>query len=126
MNPTSSIPPKALLELKTALFHGFRSFNELKHIHARIIRFGFIHYNYLLNLLLKFTLNNFNHPNYAQLLFNQGREPNIYVYNTMIRGLVSNNCFGEGIYYFYAMREEGFLPDNFTFPFLFKCCTRLF
>ncbi|PHU06288.1 putative pentatricopeptide repeat-containing protein [Capsicum chinense] len=126
MNPTSSIPPKALLELKTALFHGFHSLNQLKHIHARIIRYGFMHNNYLLNLLLKFTLNNFNHPNYAQLLFNQAREPNIYVYNTMIRGLVSNNCYEEGIYYFYAMREEGFFPDHFTFPFLFKCCTRLF
>ncbi|MCD7449710.1 hypothetical protein HAX54_001139 [Datura stramonium] len=125
MNPTSSAAPKALLELKAALFHGFQSFNQLKHIHARLIRTGFDQNNYLLNLLLKFTLNNFNNPNYAKLVFNQSQEPNIFLYNTMIRGLVSNDCFHQAIDFFHSMREEGFLPNNFTFPFLLKSCARL-
>ncbi|KAK4730733.1 hypothetical protein R3W88_023721 [Solanum pinnatisectum] len=113
------------MELKAALFHGFQSFNQLKHIHARLIRTGFDQNNYLLNLLLKFTLNNFNNPNYAKLVFNQTQEPNIFLYNTMIRGLVSNNCFHQSIEFFHGMRNEGFLPNNFTFPFLLKSCTRL-
>ncbi|XP_006341113.1 putative pentatricopeptide repeat-containing protein At3g08820 [Solanum tuberosum] len=126
MNATfSAAAPKALMELKAALFHGFQSFNQLKHIHARLIRTGFDQNNYLLNLLLKFTLNNFNNPNYAKLVFNQTQEPNIFLYNTMIRGLVSNNCFHQSIAYFHGMRNEGFLPNNFTFPFLLKSCTRL-
>lgn len=126
MNTTfSAAAPKALIELKTALFNGFQSFNQLKHIHARLIRAGFDQNNYLLNLLLKFTLNNFNNPNYAKLVFNQAQEPNIFLYNTMIRGLVSNNCFHQSIEFFHGMRNEGFLPNNFTFPFLLKSCTRL-
>ncbi|WMV44465.1 hypothetical protein MTR67_037850 [Solanum verrucosum] len=126
MNATfSAAAPKALMELKAALFHGFQSFNQLKHIHARLIRTGFDQNNYLLNLLLKFTLNNFNNPNYAKLVFNQTQEPNIFLYNTMIRGLVSNNCFHQSIEFFHGMRNEGFLPNNFTFPFLLKSCTRL-
>ncbi|XP_049408426.1 putative pentatricopeptide repeat-containing protein At3g08820 [Solanum stenotomum] len=126
MNATfSASAPKALMELKAALFHGFQSFNQLKHIHARLIRSGFDQNNYLLNLLLKFTLNNFNNPNYAKLVFNQTQEPNIFLYNTMIRGLVSNNCFHQSIEFFHGMRNEGFLPNNFTFPFLLKSCTRL-
>ncbi|KAK6779379.1 hypothetical protein RDI58_021563 [Solanum bulbocastanum] len=126
MNATfSAAAPKALMELKAALFHGFQSFNQLKHIHARLIRTGFDQNNYLLNLLLKFTLNNFNNPNYAKLVFNQTLEPNIFLYNTMIRGLVSNNCFHQSIEFFHGMRNEGFLPNNFTFPFLLKSCTRL-
>ncbi|CAN4121355.1 unnamed protein product [Withania somnifera] len=125
MNSTSLAAPKALLELKTAIFHGFQSFHQLKHIHARLIRFGFNQNNYLLNLLLKFTLNNFNNPNYARLIFNQIQQPNIFLYNTMIRGLVSNDCFHLAIEFFHGMRNEGFLPNNFTFPFLLKSCTRL-
>ncbi|XP_055812292.1 putative pentatricopeptide repeat-containing protein At3g08820 [Solanum dulcamara] len=126
MNPASSTAaPKALMELKAVLFHGFQSFNQLKHIHGRLIRTGFDQNNYLLNLLLKFTLNNFNNPNYAKLVFNQTQEPNIFLYNTMIRGLVSNDCFHQSIDFFHEMRDEGFLPNNFTFPFLLKSCTRL-
>ncbi|XP_016448504.1 putative pentatricopeptide repeat-containing protein At3g08820 [Nicotiana tabacum] len=125
MNPTSSAAPKALLELKTALFHGFKSFNQLKHIHARLIRTGFEQNNYLLNLLLKYILNNFNNPNYAKLVFNQTQEPNIFLYNTMIRGLVSNDCFHQSVEFFKLMRKDGFLPNNFTFPFLLKSCARL-
>ncbi|XP_015086175.1 putative pentatricopeptide repeat-containing protein At3g08820 [Solanum pennellii] len=126
MNTTfSAAAPKALMELKAALFNGFQSFNQLKHIHARLIRTGFDQNNYLLNLLLKFTLNKFNNPNYAKLVFNQAEEPNIFLYNTMIRGLVSNNCFHQSIEFFHGMRNEGFLPNNFTFPFLLKSCTRL-
>ncbi|MCD7452653.1 hypothetical protein HAX54_017713 [Datura stramonium] len=107
MNPTSSAAPLSFIELKAALFHGFQSFNQLKHIHARLIRTGFDQNNYLLNLLLKFTLNNFNNPNYAKLVFNQSQEPNIFLYNTMIRGLVSNDCFHQAIDFFHSMREEG-------------------
>lgn len=126
MNPTSSAVSKAaLLELKAALFHGFQSFNQLKHIHARLIRFGFNQNNYLVNSLLKFTLDNFNNPNYAKLVFNQVQEPNIFLYSTMIRGLASNDCFHQAIEFFHGMRYEGFFPNNFIFPFLLKSCTRL-
>lgn len=43
----------------------------------------------------------------------------------MIRGLVSKDCFDQAVEFFHSMREQGFLPNNFTFPFLLKACTRL-
>ena len=43
----------------------------------------------------------------------------------MIRGLVSNDCFDDAIEFYGLMRSEGFLPNNFTFPFVLKACARL-
>ena len=43
----------------------------------------------------------------------------------MIRGLVSNVCFDDAIEFYGLMRSEGFLPNNFTFPFVLKACARL-
>ncbi|XAR55942.1 hypothetical protein NMG60_11036194 [Bertholletia excelsa] len=62
---------------------------------------------------------------YTRLIFNQTQEPNLYLYNTMIRGLVSNDCFDESIEFYNLMRIKGFLPNNFTFPFAFKACAML-
>lgn len=43
----------------------------------------------------------------------------------MVQGLVSNDCFYEAIDFYSLMRREGFLPNNFTFPFVLKACARL-
>ncbi|PIN12251.1 hypothetical protein CDL12_15153 [Handroanthus impetiginosus] len=113
----------ALQDIKAALFHGVTSFIILKHIHARLFRYHLNQNHYLLNRVLKSAFH-FNHPDYATYVFSQTYEPNIYLYNTMIRGLVSNDCFKQAIEFFHFMRKEGFLPNNFTFPFLLKSCSR--
>ncbi|KAL3838192.1 hypothetical protein ACJIZ3_022783 [Penstemon smallii] len=112
-----------LQEIKASLFQGSISFSHLKHIHARLYRFHFHQNHYLLNIILKSTFH-FNNPNYATAVFSQTHSPNIFLYNTMIRGLVSNDCFNHAIEFFHSMRKEGFLPNNFTFPFVLKSCAR--
>lgn len=42
----------------------------------------------------------------------------------MIRGFVSNECFHQAIEFYHSMRTHGFLPNNFTFPFVLKACAR--
>ncbi|KAL0340707.1 UNVERIFIED_CONTAM: putative pentatricopeptide repeat-containing protein [Sesamum radiatum] len=113
----------ALQEIQAALFQGFTAFSHLKHIHARLLRFYLNQNHYLLNKLLKCAFH-FSHPDYAVTVFRQTHEPNIFLYHTMIRGLVSNDCFNQAIEFFYLMRKEGFLPNNFTFPFVLKSCSR--
>ncbi|GAV80842.1 LOW QUALITY PROTEIN: PPR domain-containing protein/PPR_2 domain-containing protein/PPR_3 domain-containing protein/DYW_deaminase domain-containing protein, partial [Cephalotus follicularis] len=63
--------------------------------------------------------------NYSYLVFNQTKEPNIFLWNTMIRGFVSNDCFHEAIDFYGSMRGRGFSPTNFTFPFVLKACARI-
>ncbi|KAL8206046.1 hypothetical protein R6Q57_009597 [Mikania cordata] len=112
-------------EIKTRLLQGFTSFNHLKHVHARLLRFHLLHDNYLLNMLLRCSFNFNTHTHYSQLLFSQFQQPNMYVWNTLIRGLVSHDHFHESIKRFHSMRQIGFLPNFFTFPFVLKACTRV-
>ncbi|PSS10178.1 Pentatricopeptide repeat-containing protein [Actinidia chinensis var. chinensis] len=113
------------LEIKKLLQQGqFSSLKQLKHVHARLIRLALHQDNYLLNVFFKSCFASGN-SRYTQLIFDQTQEPNIYLYNTMIRGLVSNEFFEQAIGFYGLMRREGFLPNNFTFPFVLKACARI-
>ncbi|XP_077213420.1 pentatricopeptide repeat (PPR) superfamily protein [Tasmannia lanceolata] len=113
------------LEIKKRLLQECRTFKQLKHLHARVLILGLHQDNYLLNLILRSSLE-FGETDYARLVFDQTREPNIFLWNTMIRGLVSNNCFSEVVEFYHAMRNIGLFPNNFTFPFVLKACGRIF
>ncbi|KAG8367324.1 hypothetical protein BUALT_Bualt16G0060400 [Buddleja alternifolia] len=113
----------ALQRIKAILFQDSISFTYLKHIHAHLLRLHLNQNHYLLNKVLKSAFH-FCRPDYATAVFSHTHEPNMFLYNTMIRGLVSNDCFNQSIDYFHSMRKEGFLPNNFTFPFVLKSCAR--
>ncbi|KGN58718.1 hypothetical protein Csa_001575 [Cucumis sativus] len=121
-SPTSPVFSKAL-EIKNYLSNGLNFFNQLKHIHARLLRLHLDQDNYLLNLILCCALD-FGSTNYSKLVFSQVKEPNIFLWNTMIRGLVSKDCFDDAIHLYGSMRGGGFLPNNFTIPFVLKACAR--
>ncbi|KAJ9185441.1 hypothetical protein P3X46_005079 [Hevea brasiliensis] len=122
-SPTSLSLSKAL-DLKKRLLQGCDSLKQLQHVHAVLLRLGLDQDNYLLNMILRFSFD-FGDTSYTRFLFNQIKQPNIFLWNTMIRGLVSNDCFTESIEFYHSMRREGFLPNNFTFPFVLKACARL-
>ncbi|KAJ6913344.1 hypothetical protein NC651_015764 [Populus alba x Populus x berolinensis] len=111
-------------DIKIRLFQGFNSLKHLKHIHAALLRLGLDEDSYLLNKVLRFSFN-FGNKNYSHRIFHQTKEPNIFLFNTMIHGLVLNDSFQESIEIYHSMRKEGLSPDSFTFPFLLKACARL-
>ncbi|KAF3448020.1 hypothetical protein FNV43_RR08728 [Rhamnella rubrinervis] len=112
------------LDIKKQLLQGLNSFKRLKHIHARLLRLGQDQDSFLLNMLLRHGFV-FGNTCYARLVFDQTKEPNIFLWNTMIRGLVSCDCFNDAIEFYGSMRRQGFLPNSFTFPFVLKACARL-
>lgn len=89
-----------------------------------LLRFGLDQDNYLLNMIFKHIFH-FGNTVYAFLLFSQIKTPNIFLWNTLLRGFVSNDCFHEAINSFVSMRRNGFMPDSFTFPFVLKACARV-
>ncbi|KAF7845253.1 putative pentatricopeptide repeat-containing protein [Senna tora] len=111
-------------ELKRRLSQCFNSLKHLKHVHARILRLRLNQDNYLLNMILRSSLD-FGNIQYTKLVFQQVHQPNIYLWNTVIRGMVSNECFFDAIELYGSMRKAGIIPDNFTFPFVLKACARL-
>ncbi|KAJ6755616.1 PENTATRICOPEPTIDE REPEAT-CONTAINING PROTEIN-RELATED [Salix purpurea] len=111
-------------DIRNRLIQGFSSLKHLKHIHAALLRLGLDEDTYLLNQVLRFSFN-FGNTSYSYRLLYQTKEPNIFLFNTMIRGLVLNYCFQESIEVYHSMRKEGLSPDSFTFPFVLKACARV-
>ncbi|CAN1132277.1 Putative pentatricopeptide repeat-containing protein At3g08820 [Linum perenne] len=121
-NPSSPLFTKAL-HIKHRFLQGFESLKHLKHVHSQLFQFGLNQDSYLLNMLLRCSFD-FKDTHYARLVFSQTSSPNVFLWNTMIRGLVSNDCFPEAISFYAAMTKEGFSPTGFTFPFVLKACAR--
>ncbi|KHG24825.1 Putative pentatricopeptide repeat-containing -like protein [Gossypium arboreum] len=123
LSPATSSFSK-LIEIKKCILEGFTSIKHVKHVHAALFRFGLHQDSYLLNLVLKASFN-FDQTNYTRLIFHQAKDPNVFLWNTMIQGLVSTDCFLDATQFYVSMRTQGFWPNNFTFPFVLKACSRL-
>ncbi|KAL6520401.1 hypothetical protein OROMI_032581 [Orobanche minor] len=62
---------------------------------------------------------------YARRMFDRISEPDLFMWNTMLRGSAQSSKPQLAIS-LYAKMEKVFLqPDHYTFPFLIKACTRL-
>ncbi|XP_021766039.1 putative pentatricopeptide repeat-containing protein At3g08820 [Chenopodium quinoa] len=113
------------LELKSCFDIGFRSFEHLKQAHARLLRLGLCQENHLLDTLLGYYTQ-FGNTHYSKLIFDQTNEPNIFLFHTIIKGLVSNDLFEEAIKYYQSMRSKSLLPNRFTISFALKACARIY
>ncbi|XP_043690533.1 pentatricopeptide repeat-containing protein At4g21065-like [Telopea speciosissima] len=97
-------------------------------LHAQMIKTG-KQDNYVnLNNLFTFSaLSPSGNLTYARQVFNSLQTPNSYFWNTMIRGYAKSPEPDQALHLFLAMQlqEDAPNPDNFTFPFVLKSCTRL-
>jgi pentatricopeptide repeat protein len=64
--------------------------------------------------------------NYAHQLFAQIPQPDTFMFNTMIRGSSQSPNPIRAISLYSQMHQCSVKPDNYTFPFVLKACTKLF
>ncbi|XP_008785475.1 putative pentatricopeptide repeat-containing protein At3g15930 [Phoenix dactylifera] len=102
-----------------------RTMKELKQIHSQMIRTGLIRSPVERRRLLSFCCTQQSgEMDYARLLFDEMPNPDLFDWNSMIRGY-SNRHFPEAAVLVYVeMLARGFVPDDYTFPFLLKAFTR--
>ncbi|KDP23406.1 hypothetical protein JCGZ_23239 [Jatropha curcas] len=62
---------------------------------------------------------------YADRVFSQFQNPNIFLFNAMIKGYSVCGPFEESLSLFSAMRYRGIWPDEYTFAPLLKACSNL-
>ncbi|XP_057957383.1 pentatricopeptide repeat-containing protein At2g20540 [Malania oleifera] len=101
----------------------------LKKIHAQIIKFSLSQSNFLVTKMVDVCDDN-GDIDYANLLFKEMVEPNIYLYNAMIRTYTHNHVYIVAITFYkemlrYPQAENPVFPDKFTFPFVVKSCSAL-
>lgn len=103
-----------------------KAMEELKQIHGQMLKLGLFCDSFCVsNLLATCALSEWGSMNYASLVFSQIDDPGTFDFNTMIRGHVKDNDFETALELFKEMIYRGYLPDNFTYPFVLKASAGL-
>ena len=128
----SSVVESQRLKIRSVillLIEECRNMVELKQIHTQIIKSPHIHQTdqpLLLSRLLFFcAFSDSGSLRYATALFRVLNNPNLFVYNIMIRAYASkssNPCSFKSFLLYKQMLSEGISPNGLTFPFVLKEC----
>ncbi|MED6216376.1 hypothetical protein PIB30_007018 [Stylosanthes scabra] len=110
-----------------------RNLRELKRIHTHILKSPTLstadHYHLITRLLFFCSFSNWGSFSYATNVFHMIKNPDIRVYNVMIRSYADMEG-GDGSHFCRAfmlykkMLCRNIYPNSLTFPFLIKACTR--
>ncbi|KAM5587562.1 pentatricopeptide repeat-containing protein [Rosa sericea] len=134
-NPVSSFcsptrpqnPLPFILQKCIALLQSCASSNsKLKQIHAFSLRHGVPPSNPDMGKHLIFTAVSLSSPmSYAHQVFSQIQWPNVFTWNTMIRGYAESQNPMPVIQLYHQMRDNSVEPDTHTYPFLLKAVAKL-
>ncbi|KAF7134430.1 hypothetical protein RHSIM_Rhsim08G0211700 [Rhododendron simsii] len=95
--------------------------DQLKQTHSQIIHKGMASEPVLHSKIIAFCCTNkAGCMNYARYVFDTIPEPNVYIWNTMIKGFTRINCPNYAVSFYKEMLEKNIKPDTYTFPFLLK------
>lgn len=99
------------------------SLENLQQAHALILRTGHIQDHYVAGSLLRCYAN----PQFGSLstlsrVLQQVPEPNVFVWNSVIKGCLDLKHPSQAISMYYKMVVSGSRPNKFTYPQLFKAC----
>ncbi|XP_048229471.1 pentatricopeptide repeat-containing protein At5g06540 [Ricinus communis] len=117
-SPKPAFPHLSLLADKCT------SMTQLKQIHAQMILTSRISDHFAASRLLSFcALSNSRDINYAIKLFKSIQDPNIFMWNTIIRALANSSNPDQALFFYIQMLRLGVCPNKYTFPFLLKGCS---
>ncbi|OVA16821.1 Pentatricopeptide repeat [Macleaya cordata] len=106
------------------LLHGRSTRTKLTEIHAHFIRHN-LHQSNLLLAHFVSICGVLNKMPYARLIFLQNPNPNIVLFNHMIKAYSVSGPSKESLHLFSLMKDRGIWPDQFTFAPLLKSCSNL-
>ncbi|KAI5340922.1 hypothetical protein L3X38_020196 [Prunus dulcis] len=118
----SWVSRRRLLEQKLSDLHRCTNLSHIKQVHAQILKAN-LHQDLHTapKLIAAFSL--CRQMALAVNVFNQVQDPNVHLYNTLIRAHIQNSQTTQAFATFFDMQLNGVYPDNFTYPFLLKACS---
>ncbi|KAM0065215.1 putative tetratricopeptide-like helical domain superfamily [Helianthus debilis subsp. tardiflorus] len=105
-----------------------KSMDQMKQIQTQMIITGLIHDGFAASRLLAFSaLSESRNLDYCKRMLNSLRYPNVFSWNVTIRGCSESQKPEESLLLYVEMlrRSKPVRPDNYTYPFLLKCCAKL-
>ncbi|KAF9587883.1 hypothetical protein IFM89_006137 [Coptis chinensis] len=117
----SNHPALLMLEKKCT------SMADLHKLHANLIKTGLIKDHIAASRVLSFCATSpFGNINYAYLVFSQIQDPNLFTWNTIIRGFSQSSTPHVAISLFIDMLHSSSIqPQKLTYPSLFKAYAQL-
>ncbi|KAI3912930.1 hypothetical protein MKW98_008342 [Papaver atlanticum] len=104
-----------------------RSMRDLHKLHAQLIKTGLSKDIIAVSRVLCFCATSpFGDINYAYQVFSQIEQPNLFSWNTIIRGFSQSSCPQNSIYLFINMLHSSSVePEKLTYPSLFKAYSNI-
>ncbi|KAK4337982.1 hypothetical protein RND71_042469 [Anisodus tanguticus] len=122
--PTCAIANQLFLHIDYSL-SSCRSLAALKRLHAVFLTSGYHADLPVCTKLISLACSLSSTMDYAQKLFDQMPQRDVFAWNTLIRGYSNLGPCREAIILYKDMHFRGFSPDNFTFPFVLRSCSVL-
>ncbi|KAJ6753278.1 REPEAT-CONTAINING PROTEIN putative-RELATED, partial [Salix purpurea] len=117
---TSTRTPDAISSLRMC-----HSFQEVKQLHAQFVVSGLLGYNPLCARRLLEAYATLSQIYYAVSIFERMPSPDVFVYNTMIRGLTMGKFLLDSLLLYKEFPFGYLVPDNYTYTFVLKACSHL-
>ncbi|XP_052109858.1 pentatricopeptide repeat-containing protein At1g26900, mitochondrial [Arachis duranensis] len=96
--------------------------SHISQIHAFMLKTALINLPFPLSKLLAASI---SHIHYAASIFNSAPNPNLFMFNTMLRGYSISNSPAKALPLFNQLRNRPILIDRFSFITVIKACARL-
>ncbi|XP_077209841.1 mitochondrial editing factor 19 [Tasmannia lanceolata] len=104
-----------------------KTMRELKQLHGQMITTAQVKDMISISKLVDFcTSPEMGNLDYAQSIFLHIDNPSIYIWNSMIRGFSNGYDPKIALSMYREMQQLGYSPDNFTFPFVLRACTKIY
>ncbi|EPS62011.1 hypothetical protein M569_12781, partial [Genlisea aurea] len=107
-----------------SLLRKCKSTSDLKRIHTQMEKHSLFRSSFLVTKMLDVCDQN-GDIEYAGFLFRKVPEPNIFLYNAVIRVYTNNGYYLLAIDAYKQLLGSSLFPDRFTFPFLIRACRGL-
>ncbi|KAK4748786.1 hypothetical protein SAY87_015372 [Trapa incisa] len=123
LHPSSADQQKAALDLLNSKLCG-SSVHHLKQAHALVLKMGQFQDHYVAGTLVKCYANpQFKSLELALKVVDSVQNPNVFVWNNIIRGCLGNDEPLEALQMYYEMVDSDTRPNKFTFPAILKACS---
>ncbi|PIA46466.1 hypothetical protein AQUCO_01500184v1, partial [Aquilegia coerulea] len=102
-----------------------KTLRHLEQIHTQIIKKGSEQDHFLITLFINLCNSFSNHLHYSTSVFNRVQQPNLYLWNSMLKGYCEKSSVFKTIELFKRMKhsESSIVPDKYTYPSLIKVCS---
>ncbi|XP_022965696.1 pentatricopeptide repeat-containing protein At1g09190 [Cucurbita maxima] len=107
------------------LLSGHKSPTHLTQIHAHFLRHDLHQSNQILAHFISIC-GGFNEIAYANRVFSQSQNPNIFLFNSMIKAHSLSGPFEQSLLLFSSLKNRRIVPDEYTFAPLLKSCSNLY